>query len=110
MPLVSSKLIRSWLDPQTGEIDPLKLFHMRAVDRLQNDQAIRERLRGDGMPWGAMNKVMEECIPEGITSDIQNLAYQEVKHAMDGAFGQQGEGWEAFQNQQTGKKWVHVLT
>lgn len=96
-------------DPETGEIDPLKLFHMRAVERLQTDQSLRERLRSDGIPWGKMNKIMEECIPDGITNDIQTLAYQEVKHAMDGAFGPQGQGWEAFQNPHTGRKWVRVM-
>lgn len=97
-------------DPETGEIDPLRLFHMRAVERLQTDQALRDRLRSDGIPWGAMNKIMSDCIPDGITTDIDSLAFQEVKPAMDAAFGLQGEYWEAFPNPDTGKKWIRLLS
>lgn len=96
-------------DPETGEIDPLKVFHMRAVERLQNDQSIREKLKSDGMPWGAMNKIVEECIPEGITQDASDLAYREVKHAMDEAFGPQGQYWETFKNEGTGKTWIRLI-
>lgn len=96
-------------DPETGEIDPLRVFHMRAVERLETDPTIREKLKGEGIPWGAMNKIIEECLPEGITQDTQDLAYREVKHAMDDAFGQQGQYWETFKNQGTGKTWIRLM-
>jgi hypothetical protein len=60
-------------DPETGEVDPLKLFHMQAVNRLQTDQELLAHLRSDGIPWGKMNTIMKECIPDGITNDIDNL-------------------------------------
>ncbi|HHI71507.1 MAG TPA: DUF87 domain-containing protein [Rhodobacteraceae bacterium] len=96
-------------DPETGEIDLLSLFHSNAVERLQTDSSIRDRLKSGGMPWGALNGILKECIPEGITEDIQELAYREVKPAMDAAFGPQNQCWETFKNETTGKTWIRLV-
>lgn len=95
-------------DPETGEIDPLHLFHMKAVERLQTDQAIRDKLKSDGIPWGALNKIVEECIPEVITQDTGGLAYREVAQAMNEAFGAQNQYWETFKHPSTGKNWIRL--
>ena len=95
-------------DPKTGEIDPLKLFHLKAVERLQNDQGLRDRLTGEGVPWGELNKIMEQCIPEVITEDAQDLAYRAVRPALDEAFGPQNQYWETFKHPDTGKTWVRL--
>lgn len=95
-------------NPVTGELDPLKLFRSRAVERLETDQSIRDRLKADGIPWGAMNKILEECIPDGITQDCSDLAYSEVRHAMDSAFGPQNQYWETFKNEKTNKTWIRL--
>lgn len=96
-------------DPQTGEVDPLRLFHINAVSALQNDNELIEKLKTTGVPWGALNSKMEECIPSVITESRDDLAYREVKNAMDEAFGPQTQYWETFKNEATNRTWVRLI-
>ena len=106
------KLMEEYLissDDENDEVDPLSLLHSKAIRLLKSDQEIRNALKSDGIPWGKLKERIKECIPDCITQDIDQVAYREVKPAMDDAFGEQDQYWEAFKNQNTGKSWIRLI-
>ncbi len=85
--------------------DNLQKLQSLATKAIRSDENIMRKIRADGVPWGALNKIVEQALPEN-TDDKSTFAYNCVKPALDEIFGK--NLWEPFQNEKTGKTWVKV--
>lgn len=79
-----------------------------AIELLRNHQQYRTMMRdGNGLAWGAINALFREKL----TSDLDNgnnLAYQLVRPALDGLFGE--SGWHTIKRiSSTGKENSYIL-
>lgn len=97
---------------ETGEkteqepIDTLAVLRKLAVDAIQKDATTMQKIRnGDGVPWGALNKIVERVLPESV-ADRSQTAYESVSFALDQIFGKQG--WTTFKHPSTEKTWVKI--
>jgi len=60
-----------------------------AIKALAEDDEMRERLKGDGRPWKAVQVSLAEHLPETL-SDRDTVAYHLVREAMDQLYGKGG--------------------
>jgi len=86
-------------------IDNLKWLQDLAVNAIKNDAGIIQRLRAEGVPWGGLNRIIADALPDTL-EDKANFAFSCVPIALNEIFGK--SSWDTFKNENTGKKWVHV--
>lgn len=97
------KFEQQLLDPTTGlavnGIDPLHAYKTRAIERIQFDSAIVDKLTNGGIAWGALKAAIVEVLPEGIDgTEKDSLAFKFIPVIMNELFGPQNSGWESFKN------------
>lgn len=89
------------LDPTTGlavnGIDPLVAYKAMAVEKIQSDNELVNKLNNGGVAWGTLKATIIEALPEGIDGK-DTLAYKLVSEVMKEIWGQQNVGWESFKN------------
>jgi hypothetical protein len=77
--------------------DILVLFEEKAVERLQRNIATMKRLQADGVPWGALNSILETALPDAI-DNRHEVAYRLVPKVLTHIYGERGHGWDAWKN------------
>lgn len=90
------------------EVDLLQEVQKSAVEILKESKFYKKIRDGEGVPWGALNKQMEEVIPDGWV-DKDGEAYKLVPPTLNALFGAQGEGWCSYKHPDTGKTWVRSI-
>jgi hypothetical protein len=87
-------------------VDVFAAVEARAIAVLEEDEDLKARIRGDGYPWGGLNKFFEEHLPELLENRSQ-VAFQLVPKALNRVFGdQESGGWHTFKHPTTNKTWV----
>ena len=95
-------------EPSTPEgIDVLRSLENKAIQSFRSSQHI-EKIKADGVPWGALNKFFEDNLPKNI-DQREEIAYRLVPKALSVAFGPQDDAWETFSHESSGKTWVRVI-
>jgi hypothetical protein len=100
------------IDTETGEVveqepvDTLQALRNRATEAIRgNPDAMHKMKEGEGVPWGALNAIVEKALPDGI-EDPRRFAYESVPYALNRIFGEQGKGWDTFKPPEKGTTWV----
>lgn len=91
----------------TQTVDVLRAVQQRAVEHLKDSTHYADLRDGVGVPWGALNTLLKEVIPESWTSR-DNEAFKLVPPTLNETFGPQNEGWETFKHPDTGGTWIRV--
>lgn len=86
-----------------NKVDVLSYLHSLATSAIKNDPSAMEKLRSDGIPWGALNRIVAQALPDTVDDKYQ-FAYECVPPALNNIFGP--AGWDTFKNEVSGKKWV----
>jgi hypothetical protein len=95
-------LFRGAGEAEAGEIDQRPLLVKIAAIAIQRAPEA-EKLDSDGLPWGALNKIVEAALP-GYLIDRRQQAYELVAPALDKLYGR--GGWSTFKRND--KTWVRV--
>ncbi len=86
--------------------DNVALNESLALEAVRRDPELQRRLNGDGVPWGALNGVIEKVLPETI-ADRSRTAFDLVPAVLNAIFGDQRTGgWHSFKHPATNKTWV----
>lgn len=83
--------------------DPIVALGHRATEALSRDDATMGRLRGDGYPWGGLNALILEQLPENL-DNRSDMAFRLVPRVLSNIFGR--DGWHSFRNPATGATWI----
>jgi len=90
------------------EGDALEAIERKAIDALRNDDLLEEIKSDRGRPWGGIKAFFLERLPEHL-HDRDQFAFRLVLVALNEIFGDENEGWESYQNEKTGKRWVRAI-
>ena len=83
-------------DQMDEEPPDLEAHYQRcARQAVENDTELMGKLRGDGAPWGQVNKVIVAALPETLDGRDQK-AFHLVPSTMDAIFGPKPDGWHTF--------------
>lgn len=87
-------------------VDVFANMETQAIAALDRDEDLKERIRGEGVPWGALNAFFEEHLPE-LLENRHEVAFQLVPKALDRVFGDQvSGGWHTFKHPVRNTTWV----
>lgn len=107
IPLLVDAANESEMDRNDGSevVDVLELYRLVAIRAIQEDLQMIDRLNTDGVPWGALNKIIQENLPPSV-DEPGDTAFQLVPKALDGIYGGKRQGgWHTFKSPQ-GKTYV----
>src|SRR5579885_466480 len=77
--------------------DILEICKRRAIEALEHDVDLMERLSNEGVSWGRMGGFLEKFFPETF-EDRNRIAYNFVRTALNRLFGREGEGWYSYRD------------
>jgi uncharacterized protein len=86
-------------------VDILQLIEQRAINSLQDDKELLDKVRKEGIAWGAIKAFFMEVIPNEM-DDRGGIAFQLVSKVLTQIFGPQNEGWHSYKHPQTGATYV----
>jgi len=90
---------------ETQHVDVLETYIRRAIKALREDSETISEIQGDGCPWGKLNGILRDNLPDWL-DDKNQVAYQLVPRALDDIFGDQKRGaWGTFKTE-WGSTWV----
>lgn len=76
-------------EPSELPVDAIETYRRQAIQKLRNDNAFMEKLRGPkGQPWKAVSVQIESYLPSALHGRA-DVAHQLVARAMDEIFGRQ---------------------
>lgn len=88
--------VRDEPPPEDGDgLDPLELFRRRALLAFEQDERLQGRLRGEGVPWGELNRFFAHQLPASLDERDQE-AYRLVPRAMSELGERTGISWSTF--------------
>jgi hypothetical protein len=89
----------SVVEKDAGPVDTLEVIKQQAVEALKANRGLMSKIVSPkGAAWGEIRAFFLEHLP-GHLDDVNGLAYQLVKTAMDRLYGPQGQGWETYRNE-----------
>lgn len=91
----------------TQPLDTLKALESRAAVAL-GESELFEKLQSDGVPWGGLNALFEEILPEDL-DNRRKFAFDLVPKVLTGLLGPQNEGWESFTPEGRDTTWVRAI-
>jgi hypothetical protein len=77
--------------------DVLAGLERRAIASLAEDEDLMNRIRGEGVAWGALNAFMRDQLPNNMDGR-EGVAYNLVPKALNEIIGRQGEAWHTFKH------------
>jgi hypothetical protein len=90
------------------EVDVMARIEDEAIAALERDDSLKEKLHGEGYPWGGLIAFFEQNLPE-LLEDRRNFAHNLVPKALNRVLGDQNRGgWHTFKNPTTNKTWVRA--
>lgn len=78
--------------------DILAIYEDKAVEALRAERDLLDKIRGEGVAWGALNAFFSKILPQTL-DDRENFAYQLVPRALNIIVGPQNEAWHSFKKQ-----------
>jgi hypothetical protein len=85
--------------PKTGHedetVDVLEQIETAAIDALQKNKLLINKIEGEGAAWGSVKAFFLEVLPKNI-DDRDAMAYRLVAKAMDNIYGPQKTAWHTF--------------
>ena len=88
-------------------IDTLRVLEQRVVEKFRGSNH-GEEIRSKGMPWGRLNAILKEFLPEDL-DDPDQFAYNLVPKVLNDFFGPQNEGWETYKPEGNPATWIRVI-
>lgn len=89
-------------------VDLERYYEQLAIEAVQNNSQLIERIQGDGTAWGHVKAVISDSLPDDTMSDEDRgqKAYELVPTVLNNVFGVQDVKWHSFRNTTTNKTWV----
>lgn len=87
------------------ELDEMALCRQLAIQSVENSRTIGAKLQRGGLPWGELNKLIAERLPQTL-DNRETLAYRLGIEALNHLFGK--DGWEWFIPEGHTRKWLRV--
>ena len=84
-------------DTGSGGADVWEIYKRRAIDALEQDSTLMQKIRDEGVSWGGIKGVLKQNLPETFDERDQ-VAYNLVRTALNKLFGREGEGWHTYKN------------
>ena len=83
-------------------LDPMVYYRAQAVKAVREQKDLMKYLTSSGAAWGFVLAVIKKALPADL-HDLDQLAYDLVRPALEEIFGEQDVHWETFAHPQTGK-------
>ncbi len=87
--------------------DFLQILQNNAIEALRNSDENENLQTAEGIPWGALNALFKEVLPEDL-DDRDEVAYRLVPNAMEELYGAQDEGWETYTPEGRNTTWIRL--
>jgi DNA helicase HerA-like ATPase len=86
-------------------VDVMGAVEQLAIERLRDDTDLLNKLRAEGVAWGAVKAKLLGFLPDTI-QDKDTVAYRLVPKALTAILGPQGEAWHSYRNVQRSTTYV----
>jgi hypothetical protein len=90
-----------------GERDLKKEYESQAILALKDDADLRQRIDGNGVPWGQIIAFLKKRLPQHLFG-LDNLAFNLVPKALNEIYGPQNQKWVTFKHPTSGATWIRT--
>ena len=88
-------------------VDALRAWENHCIEALRASEHV-EKIRGNGVAWGALKAFFLEKLPEDF-DDRDQIAFHLVEKAMNTLFGEADKAWESFTPEGRKATWVRSI-
>ncbi|MCY3748555.1 MAG: ATP-binding protein [Chloroflexi bacterium] len=89
-------------------VDTLSVLEMRATEAVRESAQFAKLEGSEGVPWGALNTVVQECLPNDLDG-LKDVAYNLVPKVLNSLFGPQDQNWESYTPPGRTTTWVRRI-
>ena len=89
-------------------VDTLDVLRLRAIEAVRDSTEYSKLQDSEGVPWGALNAVVRECLPDDLDG-LNDLAYRLVPKVLESLLGPQDQSWESYKPDGRTTTWVRRI-